>query len=84
MICHFSNIYVHFLFCQLDFIVLFPFLVKYYHILFIILFRLGSEKLVSCFFYCLSHGISHGMRLLAWGRVDDFSYSIIQVHFVFC
>ena len=72
-------------FCQLNFIVLFPFILKYYHILFItIVFRLGSDKLVSCFFYCLSQGISHVKWLLAWGRPDDFSFSIIQVHFVFC
>ena len=33
-------------FCQLNFIVLFPFLIKYYHILFIIIvFQLGSDKL---------------------------------------
>ena len=37
MICHFSNIKVHFVFCQLNFIVLFPFLIKYYQILFIII-----------------------------------------------
>ena len=44
--CHFSNIYVYFVFCQLNFIVLFPFLIKYYHILFIIIvFTLGSYKL---------------------------------------
>ena len=54
MICHFSFVQDHFVFCQLNFIVLFPFLVKYYHILFIIIvFRLDSDKLVSCFF-CLS------------------------------
>ena len=46
MISHFSNIYVHFIFRQLNFIVLFPFLIKYYHILFIIIvFRLVSDKL---------------------------------------
>ena len=85
MICHFSNIQVHFVFCQLNFIVLFSFLINYYHILFIIIvFRLASHRLVSCFFYCLSQGTSHGMWLLAWGRVDDSSFSIIQVHFVFC
>ena len=50
----------------------------------IIAFRLGSDKFVSCFFCCLSQGISHGMWLLAWGRVDDFKFSIIQVNFVFC
>ena len=49
----------------------------------IIVFRLGSDKLVSCFFYYLSQGISHGMGLLAWGKMDGFSFSIVQVHF-FC
>ena len=44
MICHFSNIKVHFVFCQLNFIVLFPFLIKYFHILFIIVFRLGCDR----------------------------------------
>ena len=45
MICHFSNIYVHFIFCQLSFIVLFQFLIKYYHILFIIIvFWLGCDR----------------------------------------
>ena len=81
MIFYFSIVQVHFIFCQLNFIELFPFLIKYYHILcIIIVFRLGNDKLVSCFFYCLSQGISYGMWLLAWGRVDDFSFSIIQVH----
>ena len=61
MICHFSIVQVNF-FCQLNFIVLFLFIIKYYHIFFIIIvFRLGSHKLVSGFFYCLSLGISHGM-----------------------
>ena len=60
-------------------------IIKYYHIFFIIIvFRLGSDKLVSCFFYCLSQGISHRMWLLAWERGDGFLFSIIQVHFVFC
>ena len=49
----------------------------------IIVFRLGSDKLVGCLFYCISQGISHGMGLLAWGRVYDFKFSIVQVHFVF-
>ena len=36
---------VHFVFCQLNFIVLFPFLVKYYHILFIIIvFWFGCDR----------------------------------------
>ena len=46
MICHFSIVQVHFAFCQSNFILLFPFLMKYYHILFIIIvFRLVSDKL---------------------------------------
>ena len=46
MVCHFSNISVPFVFYQLNFIILFPFLIKYYDILFIIIvFRLGSDKL---------------------------------------
>ena len=41
----FSSIQVHFVFCQLKFIVLFPFLIKYYHILFIIIvFWLGCDR----------------------------------------
>ena len=48
MICHFLNILLHFVFCQLYFLVLFPFLIKYYGILFIIIvIRLGSDKLSS-------------------------------------
>ena len=49
----------------------------------IIVFRLGSDKLF-CFFYTLSQGTSHEMWLLAWRRMDDFSFSIVQVHFIFC
>ena len=48
----------------------------------IIVFRLGSDKLVCCLF-CLFQGLGHGMRLLTWGRVDEFSFSIVQVHFIF-
>ena len=48
MICYFSNIWVHFVFCQLNFILLFPFFIKYFHVLFIIIvFRLGRDKLSS-------------------------------------
>ena len=65
-------------FCLLiEFIVLFPFLIKYYHNMFInVVFRLASDKLILFLyrnlgslqdFYCLSQGISHGMRLLALG-----------------
>ena len=42
-------------FCQLNFVVRFPFLIKYYHIMFIIIvFRIHSDKLVCCLFYSLS------------------------------
>ena len=45
----------------------------------IIVFRLGLTVYSTVF----PQGISHEMRLLAWGRVYDFSFSIVQVHFVF-
>ena len=52
MIFHFSFVHVHLVFYYLNFIVLFPFSIKYYNILFIIIeFRIGCDKLVSCFFY---------------------------------
>ena len=42
----------HFVFCQLNFIVLFPFLIKYYHILFIIIvFRLGCDRPSGLFLF---------------------------------
>ena len=48
----------------------------------IIVFKLAGDKVVCCLF-CLSHVISHGMWLFASERVDDFSFSIVEVHFVF-
>ena len=78
MICLFSIFQVHFVSCQLNFIVLFPFLIYYYHILFIIIvFRLGWHKLVSCF-VCLSQGISHGMWLLTWGGWMIFHFWVFK------
>ena len=70
MICHFSIIEVHFVFCQFNFIVLFPFLIKYYHILFIIIvFWLGCDRpsglvlfVPLCFFPC-SRLSSYYLRL---------------------
>ena len=60
--CDLSNIKVHFVFCQLNFIVLFKFLKKYYHILFIIIvFRLGSDKLSPVSSIVFPQGISHGI-----------------------
>ena len=45
MICNFSIVQVHFDFCQLNFIVLFPFFINYYHILFIIIvFRSRCDR----------------------------------------
>ena len=43
----------------------------------------GCDKHVTSFSYCLYQGISHGMWHLAWGRVDDFSFSIFKSIF-FC
>ena len=45
MIFHFSIVHVYFEFCQLNFIALFPFLVKYCRVLFfIIVFRLATLR----------------------------------------
>ena len=44
MICNFSIIKDHFVFCELNFIVLFQFLIKYYHVFIIIVFWLGSDR----------------------------------------
>ena len=52
-------------------------------IIIIIIFKLGSDKLVWCLFYCLSQGISHGMWLLAWVRVDDFNFRLFKSILVF-
>ena len=82
-LCHFSNIFVHFVFCQLIFIVLFPFLITYYHILFIIIvFRLCSDTLVSCFFYGLSSRDQSRNAIPRFGEGGLFFIS--DVHFIFC
>ena len=45
IIYHFTLILVDFIFCQLNLIVLFPYLIKYYHILFIVIvFWLGCDR----------------------------------------
>ena len=52
MICNFLNIQVHFVFCQLNFIVIFLFLIKYYYILFIIIvFWLGCDRPSGLLFF---------------------------------
>ena len=55
MIFHFTIVQVHFVFLLIAFHCTFPLLIECYHIMYIIIvFRLGSDKLVACFFYCLS------------------------------
>ena len=73
----------------------FPLVIIYCPIFFIIIiFKFGSDKLVSCFFYCLSVTSNcHGMWLLGWGRVDDdfflfdcsspFYSLLIEFHYAF-
>ena len=90
------RIFVNFVFCQLNFIVLFPFRIKYYHILFsIIVFRLGSDKLSPVSSTVFPKGSVTGcVWLLAWGGWMDgwcfiFEYSspfcflLIQIHYAF-
>ena len=90
MIFHFLIVQVHFVLCQLNFIVLYPFLLKY-QILFVIIivFRLGSNKLVSCFFYCLSQGSDVTPPLRECGLFfifncsSPFCFLLIEIHNVF-
>ena len=49
MIFHFSIVQVLFVFCQLNFIVLFPFFIKY-HMFVIIVFWLGCDRASGLFF----------------------------------
>ena len=50
---HLSIVQVHFVFCRLNFIVPFPYLIKYYNIMFIIVivFWFGSDKPAGLFFF---------------------------------
>ena len=50
----------------------------------IIVFRLGSDKLVCCLFYSLSSSAQSGDVTPRLEEVDDISCSIVQVHFTFC
>ena len=84
MICHFSVVQVHFVFCQLNFIVLFPFLLKYYHILYIIIvFRLGSDLwgrwMICLLFEYLS---SFCFLLIEFHSTFSISYKIL-LYFVY-
>ena len=79
MIGLFSIVQVHFVFCQLNFIVLFPFLIKYYYILYIFtVFRLGSDKLVSCFFSCLPKGSVTGCDWSLGGGWRIFHFQLFE------
>ena len=51
----FSIVQVHFVFCYLNFIVLFLYLVKYYHIMFInVVFLIRILQAVETYFFCVS------------------------------
>ena len=50
MIFHFSIVQVNFVYCLLNFIVFFPFLIKYYIIFIIIIFWLGCYRYWDFFF----------------------------------
>ena len=80
MICHFSNLLVHFVFCQLNFIVLFPFLIKYYHILFIIIvFRIGCDRPSGLHFFRAIFASFHTLTSLLVFFVCSLSYFILAV-----
>ena len=93
MICHFSIVQVQFVFCQLNFIVLLLFLINYYNILFIIIvFRLGSHKLVSCFFYSLSPRVQSrdvtprlggGGWFFLFDHLSPFCFLLFEFHYAF-
>ena len=85
MICHFSIVQVHFVFCQLNFIVLFPFLIKYYHILFIVIvFRLlGSDKLSPVSSTVFHKGSVTGCDSSLWSFCDYPVYFLSCMHLHF-
>ena len=67
-----------FCFCLLNFIVLFPFFIKYYNIVFIIIvFRLGSDK--PGFLLFSPNGSVTGCD----SSLGSFCYSRIILHFAF-
>ena len=75
MICHFSIIYVHFVFCQLKFIVLFPFLIKYYHIF----FWLGCDRLSGLLLFVTAVLFSILTPLFCVSSSVSLSYFILAV-----
>ena len=84
MIFHFSIVQVHFVFLSIDFIALFPFLIKYYNILFIIIvFMLGSDKVFSSFFALFLLFSPKGSVTGCDSSRGSFCYSRVILHFAF-
>ena len=80
MICNFSNTLVHFVFCQLNFIVLFQFLIKYYHILLIIILSwLGSHCCRDFFLSCLLYFFPYSSPLILSFSSVPLSYFSLAV-----
>ena len=72
------------LFVKSNFMVLFPFLIKFYHIMcIIIVFRVGSEKLFSCFFSGFLLFSPKGSVTGCDSSIGSFCYSRIILHIVF-
>ena len=94
MIRHFSIILVHFVFF-VNLIVFFSishkiFIIKY--LLIIIVFKLGSDQLVSCWFYCLSprdqsQDVTPRLGEGGWFFIFDYSspfcFLVIEIHYTF-
>ena len=74
------QIFVHFVFCQLNFIVLFPFFIKYYHILFnIIVFWLGCDRPSGLFLFVLALQLSILTSLFLLYSSVSLSYFVLAV-----
>ena len=93
MILNFSIVQAYFLIGNWISLYFFPFVIKDHHILFImIVFRLGSDKLVSCFFYCLfpryqSRDVipcfGEGGWFLIFDCSSPFCFLLIELHYAF-
>ena len=80
MICHSSIVQVNFVFCRLNFIVLFPFLIKYYHIKFIIIvFWLGCDRPSGFLFFVPALLLSMLTTLFLPSSSVSLSYFIFAV-----
>ena len=77
----FSIVQVHFVFCKLNFIILFPFLIKYNPMMFIIIvFRLVCDKLFSCFFTEFLLLSSKGSVTGCDSSLGSFCYSSFRIY----